>query len=838
MAHAANISQLTGDLVRSIVSNPNEHFDQLRDKATRTLRNASLSRTNQFDVQSRLSGLVEKFGVLNRESLGEALQTRLDQLPTESRWLPEVLSLLLALSDRPLEKTDLADVEALIKKPFDQAGGLTWHDIVADDPLDNADGLWDDVDRGDHSSGDDEVLGTEVDSDQTTSTLATSIAEDSAIALARLQVFTIDDDVLDEVKAFHEHLEDDTHHLPISGLSLIRETLLMLRGLPTNTYNVDVSGIHVTPRAHTRLATTATDTMRESMLCFGNIGSSLNNLRHWVRSQQEIAYVQSCQAAAQTLLSAHAGQVADLEQKYMSTKGVIIVSLISVQHEVESISRPILRLARIVNTAAKTSAGSPFALLDDLYDGVCTAELSSDADVQQTLLPVLLAGLTTYLRPIWNWIAYGKCNDNDDTSLVEEWDADCHPSAFWRERYTMRQFPNTRPLAPRFFESSAHATFALGKSRAFLSLLNGIQDEDSGGPMNSRPDFGGLEMISGQSDLLPSSQRLEQVLDTWLKMSTRDSTSGLRQALLYDHGLINTLQSLDSVFCSQDGTAFQDFAHTLFWSMDHDTGTWSNDFLLTELAQATIGAASANDALIVRIDRGPRHKTTSSSIRRLSAILLEMSFSWTQQNITHTRTPTTYSKAFTLLLQLYRAKFLLGEHFFDLRSLASDAARKFTPSSVALPLRMRLMTTLDILHAYITTTASTLNSSLIKDIAVAEGVDGMADVWSKHDKQLEMSLLLAEKLQPMREALTGFFELCEQYQELWKEVKRVARSGKDEDAHDAGDPAPHVRSRLAALQNEASQSLSFIIAGLRGIGRAGGHTVLESLAERLEWIVH
>ncbi|KAI7053808.1 hypothetical protein KC352_g45032, partial [Hortaea werneckii] len=184
--------------------------------------------------QDRYDGLAEKFTVRNREDLSDALQTRLKQLPTQSKWLPEILALLLELSDRPLENTNIEDLDAL-SKPADLPPQLSWEDIIAEDPLDE-DGVWDDIERGYHSSGDDATIDAE--DEPTTSTVATSVDEEDPEVLARLHLVTPDENALNEVR---DNLpsKGSTGKQPISELVLVRETLMMLRGLKTGVYRLN-----------------------------------------------------------------------------------------------------------------------------------------------------------------------------------------------------------------------------------------------------------------------------------------------------------------------------------------------------------------------------------------------------------------------------------------------------------------------------------------------------------------------------------------------------------------------------------------------------------------------
>ena len=190
MAHAARVSALADNLVASLLAIDKDDpiISQTRSAVAKGLRDNSHGRTNQFEVASRLEGLVEKFAVLDRDDLSDALQERLEELPTKGKWLPEILALFLSLSDRPVEKT-AADALAKLHAAEHPDEQLTWEDIIADDPLDEP-GIWDDIERGYHSSGDETGFGQDEDSgsEPTTSTKASTVNEHDTEALAELLV--------------------------------------------------------------------------------------------------------------------------------------------------------------------------------------------------------------------------------------------------------------------------------------------------------------------------------------------------------------------------------------------------------------------------------------------------------------------------------------------------------------------------------------------------------------------------------------------------------------------------------------------------------------------------
>lgn len=93
---------------------------------------------------NKTKSLEEKFRIRDRDDLADALRSRLTELPP-SGFTPEILSLFLLLSDRPLEKASVEDLEPALAPQ-----ALTWADIIAEDPLTGD--IWEDVDFGAESS--------------------------------------------------------------------------------------------------------------------------------------------------------------------------------------------------------------------------------------------------------------------------------------------------------------------------------------------------------------------------------------------------------------------------------------------------------------------------------------------------------------------------------------------------------------------------------------------------------------------------------------------------------------------------------------------------------------
>lgn len=233
-----------------------------------------------------------------------------------------------------------------------------------------------------------------------------------------------------------------------------------------------------------------------------------------------------------------------------------------------------------------------------------------------------------------------------------------------------------------------------------------------------------------------------------------------------------------------------------------------------------------------------------------------------------------YQRIFTLLLQVYRAKYLLQN--FDLNDENNSA--DINLKHMSYNIRHKLVWFTDNLRSYLTETViAESTAQLRKDLNNAEDIDAMADVHSKYITRLEAQCLLAKNLTPIHQSVVSLLDLAV----IFYETKSLQRDGREaqadtkskrekmrrrksailqlqefnpddsssgEDDHidqeennyeaDAEDAAPREQSsreKLVKMQDQFNRSMHFITAGLRGVSRAGGESTWEMLAERLEW---
>ncbi|KAK5120823.1 hypothetical protein LTR85_005890 [Meristemomyces frigidus] len=845
MAHNARLGELADGIVTSITGKTKDDnvFLSLKDRATKGCKDHSHARTNQFEIRDKLNGVVEKFAVLNRDDLAEALQARLDELPTKSRWLPEILSLLLELSDHPVERTDLEEIGGF-PRPETPPSQLTWEKILADEPLED-DGIWDDVERGYHSSGDDATVEGEEGSEPTNSTDATSVGEDDLYALARLHVIKPDQSILEDIHATRQQMKmagtesADSKH--VSELVLVRESFMMLRGLPNNVYDLDSGTGRVTKR-RLGLATAARYTLDDVLHRFAEMGTRLNYLRAWTRTATSAAVIQSVQASLQTLLSTFASELGELDRRFVNPCKETVVSMINVHMVVEVMAAPLLHLYNIVGRTEdqRSNEGSGFALLDALYAEACIAQVSGGQHVFAAFTEVLMAGLRTYLKPAKAWMETGTLpSKGEHDFFVAEADADCEPSNVWRDRFALRALDDGRSSAPAFMHAYTEKAFALGKARAFLQLLDPSYE-----PLTSYEGCATSAALLNISEphsqsLLPFEQLLDDALGQWMQHTGMDCTALVCSKLLHEHGLTRILTSLEYVFFAKDGSLFPIFAESLFDRIKCSRTSWQDRFMLTELAQSTLGSAPGVDFDSVTIhtacetDKGSVARPT---IRELERLELNYVLPWPIQNITRAATLPNHSAAFVLILQVYYAKCLLRSELFALRTLDTKSKDLPPQTTAMMKLRWRLTWFVETIHSHTTETARAIHQAMKAGMEAADGIDSMAGIWAEYEKRLPVALLLAKNLAPIKDAIVGVLELCERSAQLWKNLLSDPDDAGSQSSSSAVSTVPEDASLgPSPLLEEFDRSLSFIKAGLRGVGRARGETALGSLAERLDW---
>ncbi|KAF2841212.1 hypothetical protein M501DRAFT_928681 [Patellaria atrata CBS 101060] len=878
MAHLARLTNLADELVRSLtpssLSKSPREFKQCKDQALKGIRSQQYARVDQFDVQAHYEGLVEKFVVLHREELATALEIRLDELSKRSsKWTPEILFLFLSLSDRPAEKSDVKDLELL--KPPPSPPQLTWAEIIADDPLDE-EGVWDDIDYAAQSSDDERSTKGRHRSPSLGSSPPLTPAEVGVDASPSDYIVVPETSILDgieDAQFWREGKEtpgkaaESTPHsksTEISELQAIREILFMLAGLPTALFQYDErSGIiRYVPKF--RLSHAMVDTFHQTLDSFLRIGTALWHLRLFIKQQQSIPLLQTFHAVVTRRLRDFDIRLSTISQRLMGHDKPIVVSLIQLQSEISSLSRNLLVLARLVNDFALVAETQPFLHLEALYQQSSEAQMVGDADALEFFGTLFFECLQTYLRPIRQWMEMGELIPDDKIFFISVMDRSSEASNLWHDRYSLMYGNKGRLHAPTFLQPAAEKIFKSGKSVIFLKELGNKASHNS--RVDTEPPLT-FESLYGSDEinlLSPFSEMFNTAFQKWMASKYSFASTILRQQLYDECGLWDMLDSLEYLYFSRDGTIFQSFADTIFEKLDGGRGVWNDRFVLTEIAQSIFSTIPSIDSghIFVRTTTNSKGR----SVKAFSSIRIDYTIPWSIANVIQKSSIAVYQQTHTLLLQTYRAKYVLRK--LALRTQKSTAQ--------SYHLRHRLLWFTDVLHSHLTENVlKPMSIDLRQKMDKAEDIDAMSSVHENFATTVQSRCLLSGNLAPIRQAVVSLLDLAVLFADTQaKETKlsasntpvegqhqvspsrarhsRKLRRGQtstedaysepeseeeDYDAHSDSDIGSQgsYEEKLRRMREHFDKLRYFVTVSLRGVSRAGGETSWEMLADRLEW---
>lgn len=840
--------------------------------AIKTSKSTNFPTVNQFDVDSTLAGLIEKFHVLNRDDLANGLDSRLKKLnPLSNRWTPDILFLLLQLSDQPVKKSpDFDEHQQRAASP--QVQGLTLADLLVDDPYSD-DELWQEASYSTLSSDLDEVEderahprdGSEQGADSNEPRLASGKPVFLSSSTLREQDAALAD--LEKLQLWPDssRTEKNGPHV-MSEVIVIRESLLMLHGLPSPLFRTTVQNEieYCSTNATQDLSSPAIASVLQTL---ARIGSPIKKLRRWCEAEHPGALLQRFQCVVECRLTDFDKSIVQLEERCTAPVESHVVSLVAVCDEVRARSRPILALANIAAGLSKQDV-EQFSHLEPLYDDVCDYQASGDDEIYNYLADVFLQSLETYLRPIRAWMEHGELHTSDNFFFIAE-----QPSAgesIWHDWYALRKNPDGRLSAPKFIFAASKRILNAGKSIKFLSqlgLLNvGLTFEEP--PL----DFKSLSVEQG---ITPFSVLFEQRFLEWINSKYKPTSRILKEQLVDVHGLCKCLRALQDIYIFRNGAQLQNFADPIFATLDRKGGSWSDRFVLAEHARNVFQACKDVDVNRLSI-RSVSAKSASKSLRGLSAFVIDYSvshpsllpcltakISWPLLNVIRKSSLQMYQALFKFLLQIYRAK-------SDLRKIAllRDAAQEH-PLAVALRLESNWF--VDTLLTYVVDIVLVpCSKDLFERIQRAEDVDEMTQIHDEFISNTHARCLLSKNLGPIQNAILSALDIAVQFADhqlhqagrraRGRNQKKTAvtarRSPKaatiyvaDESTDEGGDtddgdydadtenlsgPVVSHADKLKAMRDELSRLRIFAVKGLRGISRSGGEFAWEILADHLD----
>lgn len=877
MAFAATLGVWVEELVAAITSisaeSDPERLNVLTESCLRDIRHHNFLRTNQFDVDSHLNGLEERFRVLNRDGLADALRERLDALSNVSnRFTPDVLHFLLELSDQPTQKSKLADLQLLHEPPPDSGPSLKWEDIAQEDDWSEDGDLWKRPDFADDSA--DEVF---VDDRSDASGKSDSTDLSSTGEYRRrpsdLIVKSRDDDALTNVRDSQLWRDTEPSRDPdgksckvvISELHAVREVLFMLLGLENDLFNKQGQ-----PLMRYQLQHASWEVYRALLGAFGEVGRHLHILRNFAAKSQQLPLMQIFRGAVEKRLRIFDAQISTIESRFVDVKDDTVVSLVKLLDEINPDVRPLLVLAEIIQQLEREKYPHPFRYLELVFESAEVAQLDGSESTYRFLGTLFFQCFQIYLRPIRRWMEDGELFEGDKTFFVSDTKAHLPLSQVWHSQFKLRKTTDGNLHAPKFLQPATAKIFMTGKS---VVILKHLGKNDNSGAVIPEPALNFETLRTTEfADFAPFSEVFAGAFEQWMMSKHHAASATLRQVLFDSYDLLGVLDNLQRVYLMSDGSQSDIFSFTLFNNLDLLNPNWHDRFTLTELAHEAFAYLADSHCISVSASTGDVGLDMNASRRSvqicLPAIKMTYRMSWPLQIVLSEDSMVQYQAIFAFLLQLRRATYLLQKH-----RVVSDGMYNFASKQASYyKLRSKLLWFCGALRSYLSNLVlQPLTKQLREDLRRSGDIDAMIAAHSEFAKRMVDEACLSSKLEPIRQCILDILDLAIRLEDahlleveqdadetqalsrlsLMSPSAKSSRSGRymkpseeedesflSEQCGNIGIDADKTYSEtLGEIQTDLERHLRFICSGLRGVARASGNTASskwDTLAEILE----
>ncbi|KAI0124270.1 Spc97/Spc98 family protein [Xylariales sp. AK1849] len=878
MAFAARLGTLTEELISVTAATSSQsdpgRFKALKESSLHSLRHHNFLRTNQFDVDNHLDGIEERFRVLNRDGLADALRERLDALlKVSNKFSPETLHFLLELSEQPVQKSRLEDLDFLRGPDNDPGPQLKWEDIAKEDDWADDRELWKKVDFEDNSSDEEHVNDPSDASVKSEETSLSSIEAQYRGRPTDLIVESQGDNALKQVydrQSWRSHSSNDAKKKPetvaVSEVQAVREVLFMLSGLEN-----DLFSSHCEPSPKYRLQHASWESFRALSNSFSQVGRNLSILRNFTKKPQQVPLLQVFRDAVEKGLRNFNAEVAAVERRFVDIKKDTVVSLLQVLEDIKPHSQRLASLSDVVRQLEREKYPHPFRYLELLFNSAGIAQLEGDDQIYDFLGTVFFECFQVYLRPIRLWMKDGELLDGDRTFFISDSKSHLHLSQVWQSQFKLRKTPDGVLHAPSFLQPAVSKIFTTGKSVVILKHLgkhNTLEDHIAEPSL----DFQTLS-ARGSGSFAPFSEVFNAGFESWMQSKHHAASATLRRALFESCNLWSILSNLQHVYLMVDGSRADAFAHALFNNLDLLNPRWHDRFLLTQVCHDAFGMDS-HRITVVAVEEQVHDDivTARKSVRKcLPAVRVRYRMPWPVRIILSEESIAHYQAIFTLLLQNRRATYVLQKH-----RLGSEGTSNISDEQATYyGLRSKLLWFCNSLQTYLSgLVLAPLIDQVKGDLLLAEDVDSMISTHSTFAKHILDAACLGSKLDPIRECMLDIMDLAirledarsleakheaEETQELSRlslstpmNVSQLGRSGKyveiseEEDESflsEQGKSAPALgmdksyAEILAEIRAQLDRHLGFICGGLRGVARASGNAAAgkwDTLAEMLE----
>ncbi len=869
MAPPTTIGTLTDELAASLIPTNIQaaKLRKLKDGFSRKLKHHNYARTNQFEVSERLGGLQEKFLVLNYDELANALHVRLKELKSardsSEKWLPDVLHLLLQLSDDPGRKTKVEDL-VKVKRTTEVVPALRWADIEADDPVDRKSQIWRDEDFSDLSSDEDSAVSVGTSSPESPEKNKQEERHyQRAPYLVDRDTGTDQKSQLDQDRLWNN---DSNSKIVITELQAVREALFMLQGLPTTLFWRVDSSVELDRRYH--LDHLSDEVLLDLLTSFGHIGLSVDVVRRWCRGTQTMSFMQNLRAGIEKTMNRFDSSISRLQSSLLNPGRSPVISLAATLEEVIAASKTILQIANLVDRMRDIS-DDVVGCLEILYEKVCSCQASGEDDNAQSLYELFLDSFTTYLKPIIRWITGGELDATATHIFIISKSQSKALTGLWQDWFSLVEGSGPRQ-APPFMRPLVRKIFITGKTMIFLRHL---QSHSGTVPSHAEVAFSLAELRSLQpSGLVPFSESFETTLERAVDTVRKASCSILRDKLGSECGLWRTIDAFDYVYLAKSGFSMDAIDAKIFELIDKGSRAWNDRFLIAESCLEVFGRIEHVDAERLRVlpSRTSTRDLQSQrrSVKMLSGLSLDYNIPWPIANVIPRSSLPSYQRVATLLLQIRRARYVL-ERGCRVSVMAGRLDLNIGQRNLTQQIYFQLQVFVNCLYDHFTSDVieSTTNE-LRLTLAAAPDVDEMIIMHQSYISKLETLCMTSNKMSTIRQAVTVLLDLCIRFSDTATSPLQQRRSSdvealsfrsaasrpglrrqpNDDDFSEEESEGEEGFSTFITFDEESYESIlkdirtqfdrqrSFIVAGLRSLSRVEEKSSSwELLAERLDW---
>ena len=755
--------------------------------------------------------------------------------------------MLLHLADSPSEKTRIEDL-ALLDQPT-APESLTWADIIRDDPLDNRDGIWDDVDfRGTSSeSGEGSLL---QDSDDGSNALSHSFVSVGDLG----QPLSLDDHFPD-FEALHTIRESRTHFIKASTNSesltetqVIREALFMLHGLPSALFERLEDG-KIWPKTKISIPELAAPIANSIVQALCNIGGALSTIRDFTAKAETVQVLQTLQSSLISRLREVDEGLSNIEQRIIEGRDSQ-ATLAATLPEIGRRTSHFLLLIRAIPSEAIEDEKRCIFALEALHQLACEQQVFGDIDGFAIAAEVFFNCFQTYLRPLEEWMQEGALEAESESVFIRCSSETLPLSSLWSKQYLLVRDEHGNVLAPSFMQSLALSIFASGKAVNFSKALG--ETSRAVQPVGkSALTFASICKPS-LSTICPFGELFSQALQQWVMDRQSLSSIHLKAKLNSKYNLYHALDALDHIYFGCNGSLTQHVGHGIFDRIDRGR-RWQDKFALTDLYRDGLNVVTGLDEekLSVRIvGISKLQELKHRSVLQLECLRITYELPWPLATIIRPASFSTYQRIHVLLLQLLRAKYLLHRQSSQL-----VVTQKFTDNhKFGLHLRHKMYWFVETVQSYILKEVlEPMALTMRSEMHDATDIDSMISIHENNLTRAEILCLLANQQHSTHRALVSILDLVVSFSDTCSTsifrtpiAKDDSQTTADSDlSEDDEEPGPtrepslesleELQTRLSKILTTYTRLLQFVFMGARDASRSQKGSALQKLVDVLKF---